>query len=90
MQSLLLNTKDSAALCGVTIKRWRTWNALGKIPSPLRVGKSLFWKRDELLCWVDEGCPTRKHWLVFLERKGRKGLPSPQKTGSVSHVGKTS
>jgi predicted DNA-binding transcriptional regulator AlpA len=76
-QSLMLTTADAAKLCGVTTKRWRTWNSLGKTPPPLCVGKSLFWKRDELLDWIDEGCPHRKYWKVFLERKARKGLPSP-------------
>ena len=76
-QPLMLTTADAAKLCGVTIKRWRTWNALGKTPPPLRVDKSLFWKHDELVHWINEGCPTRKHWAIFLERKERKGLPSP-------------
>ena len=62
MQKLLLNTKDAAALCGVTIKRWRTWNALGKIPAPLRIGKGLFWKQNELERWIEADCPARKHW----------------------------
>jgi len=78
-QALMLTTADAAKLCGVTIKRWRTWNALGKIPSPLRIGKSLFWKRDDLVRWIGADCPNRKHWTVFLERKDRNGLPSPQK-----------
>jgi len=76
-QSLMLTATDAARLCGVTIKRWLTWNALGKIPTPLRIGKSLFWKRDELVRWIDAGCPNRKHFNIFLERKERKGLPSP-------------
>ena len=80
MQSILLNTKDAASLCGVTLKRWRTWNSLGKIPAPLRIGNSFFWKRDELVDWIDEGCPTRKYWAVILQKRLGKGLPSPKKT----------
>ena len=78
MKPILLNTRDAAALCGVTIKRWRTWNALGKIPAPLRIGKACFWKHDELVDWIDEGCPTRKYWVAILEKRLGKGLPSPR------------
>ncbi|MCL2624486.1 MAG: helix-turn-helix domain-containing protein [Planctomycetaceae bacterium] len=91
MQSILLNTKDAAALCGVTIKRWRTWNTLGKIPAPLRIGKNFFWKHAELVRWVEADCPARKHWNTESGKKSGKGLPNPQKTGKLSNpAGKTS
>jgi len=80
MKPLLLNTKDAAALCGVTIKRWRTWNTLGKIPAPLHIGKCFFWKHSELVRWIDSGCPARKHWKPESEKKIEPRTSKPVKT----------
>jgi hypothetical protein len=86
----MITATAAAKLCGVTIKRWRTWNTLGKIPSPIKVGKSLFWKRDELACWIDEGCPSRKHWTVFFEKKKEKDFPVRKKRGKCVTLKRTS
>ena len=29
----------------------------GKIPRPLKIGKSVRWKRSELEQWIENGCP---------------------------------
>ena len=79
MQSLLLNTNDAALLCGVTVKRWRTWNSLGKIPTPLRIGKCFFWKRDELQRWIEADCPIRKHWVVNNNERSEFSVSSKPK-----------
>lgn len=59
MQQLLLNTSNAAMLCGVSTKTWRTWSALGLNPAPVRIGRNLFWRHDELISWIAEGCPRR-------------------------------
>ena len=30
----------------------------GKIPRPLKIGKSVRWKRAELEQWIEAGCPV--------------------------------
>ena len=60
---ILLPTANAAGLLGVSIRTWYTWDQLGKIPKPVRVGRKLFWRRDELLSWVDADCPERKDWI---------------------------
>ncbi len=62
MTPLLLKTSEAAKLCGVSHKLWRTWNAIGKNPAPVRIGPTLFWKQEELVRWVDAGCPARLRW----------------------------
>ncbi|HBT77631.1 MAG TPA: hypothetical protein DEB39_12080 [Planctomycetaceae bacterium] len=71
MNPLLLKTVDAASFCGVTLRLWRTWNALGKNPAPVRIGKALFWNRDELVRWVEAGCPRREHWNALSRKKSR-------------------
>ena len=63
VKQLLLNCRDAAELCGVNPKTWRTWGLLGYTPMPLYVGKSIFWRADELIQWISEGCPKRCDWL---------------------------
>ena len=59
---LLLRAEDAAALCNVSLRTWRSWDTGGKIPSPVRIGRSTFWRPGELHDWVDAGCPERHLW----------------------------
>ena len=61
---LLLTAQQAAALCGRTLRTWRSWDAAGYVPRPVRVGRSLFWRSDELRAWIDAGCPRRDVWSV--------------------------
>ncbi len=59
---LLLTALQAAALCGKSPRTWRSWHSAGWVPAPLRIGRSLLWRRDELIAWVAAGCPTRDAW----------------------------
>ena len=59
---LLLRAPEAAALCNVSLRTWRSWDTGGKIPSPVRIGRSTFWRPGELHAWVDAGCPERHLW----------------------------
>lgn len=60
--SLLISAKQAAAMCGKSLRTWRTWDAAGWIPRPVRIGKSTLWGVDELRAWVAAGCPRRAEW----------------------------
>lgn len=59
---LLLRAAEAAALCGKSLRTWRSWDAGGLIPRPIRIGRSTLWRCDELKAWVAAGCPRRKEW----------------------------
>ena len=59
---LLVSTKQAAAMCGKSLRTWRTWDSAGWIPQPVRIGRSTLWRLDELREWVEAGCPRRKEW----------------------------
>jgi len=61
---LLLTAREAAAVCGRALRTWRSWDASGRIPGPIRIGRSTFWRLDELRAWVDAGCPPRDVWLA--------------------------
>ena len=59
---LLLTAREAASLCGKALRTWRTWDAAGLIPQPIRIGRSTLWRADELRAWVAAGCPKRRDW----------------------------
>ena len=60
--ALLLSAAEAAKLCGRCERTWRTWDAAGLVPRPVRIGKAVFWRPEELSQWVQAGCPDRKTW----------------------------
>lgn len=62
VRPLLLTAKQAAKTCGKSLRTWRTWDSAGWIPRPVRIGRSTLWRADELLAWVEVGCPRRAEW----------------------------
>lgn len=62
VEGLLLKAPAAAVLCSVSLRTWRAWDAAGRIPLPVRVGRSTFWRADELRAWIAAGCPDRETW----------------------------
>jgi predicted DNA-binding transcriptional regulator AlpA len=60
--TLLVTAKQAASMCGKSLRTWRTWDAAGWIPRPVRIGRSTLWRADELREWVAAGCPRRAEW----------------------------
>src|SRR5262249_32938033 len=59
---LLVDAKTAATMCGKSLRTWRSWDAAGWIPRPVRIGRSTLWRADELRDWVAAGCPRRADW----------------------------
>lgn len=65
--ALLLSAGDAAHLCGASERTWRTWDAAGRIPRPVAIGRAKFWRRGELEAWIQRRCPPRQTWDVIFE-----------------------
>lgn len=63
-EPLLLNARQAAALCGKAVRTWRMWHAAGLIPRPVRIGRSLLWRADELRAWIAADCPCQRQWEI--------------------------
>jgi len=59
---LLYTAAQAAKLVGRCERTWRTWDAAGLVPRPVRIGKAVFWRPEELSQWIEAGCPDRKTW----------------------------
>jgi len=60
--TLLVSARTAAAMCSKSLRTWRTWDAAGWIPRPVRIGRSTLWRVDELQQWVSADCPRREEW----------------------------
>ena len=65
--ALLVSARRAATLCGKSLRTWRTWDAAGWVPRPVRIGRSTLWRVDELRAWVAAGCPRRERWTFPIE-----------------------
>jgi predicted DNA-binding transcriptional regulator AlpA len=60
--ALLVSAKEAAKLCGKSLRTWRSWDAAGLIPRPVRIRSSTLWRAEELRSWVSFRCPCREEW----------------------------
>jgi prophage regulatory protein len=67
LPSFVLTAADAAALFRKSARTWRTWHAYGKVPAPVCIGRSQYWRLDELKAWVAAGCPDRETWESLRE-----------------------
>jgi excisionase family DNA binding protein len=57
---LLLTVEQLAALLEISVRSvWRLVSAR-RMPLPIRLGKSVRWRRLEIETWITAGCPTNE------------------------------
>ena len=60
--SWLLSAGDTAKLLNISPRHLAKLHAAGKLPTPVRLGRSVRWRADELRDWLAAGCPPRDRW----------------------------
>ena len=64
---LALSAGEFAKKLGVSERHiWRL-HAMGKLPKPIRLGKSVRWLVGEINAWLESGVPDRKTWQAMKE-----------------------
>ncbi len=61
---LLIDIRDLAGLLSRSVPSLERDQAAGRLPAPLRIGRSKFWRKAEVEEWVAAGCPDRAHWTA--------------------------
>jgi len=59
---LVADARRLALLLCAGIRTVRTWDAAGKLPTPLRIGGRVVWRVDEIRAWLAAGAPDRATW----------------------------
>jgi predicted DNA-binding transcriptional regulator AlpA len=64
-ERLALPAADVAKLLGISQRHLHNLNATGRLPRPIRLGRSTRWRVDELRDWLNAGCPARDKWELL-------------------------
>ncbi len=59
---LLMTAAEVSGLLGISRSLFYELHAEGKVPAPVKLGKRVLWRPDELRAWVDADCPNRLEW----------------------------
>lgn len=62
LQPALLDVLMVAVLLGVSRSHVRKLHDSGRLPRPVRLGRAVRWRRDEVVDWIAAGCPPRSRW----------------------------
>jgi predicted DNA-binding transcriptional regulator AlpA len=57
-QGLLIDSREVAALLGVSARHLATVVKAGQVPPPIRIGRAVRWSRERITRWVADGCPA--------------------------------
>ena len=44
---------------------WKLVSA-ARIPKPVRIGRCVRWRTDDIASWIDAGCPARDRWEALV------------------------
>ena len=53
----LLTVPEVAEICGVASETVRRLTDRGAMPMPVRLGRSVRYRIDEIEAWISDGCP---------------------------------
>lgn len=58
-EPLLITAEEFGNLLQISERTiWRL-NSAGEIPKPVRIGGTVRWRREEVMQWIEAGCPRR-------------------------------
>ena len=65
LSPLLIDAKSTAKLLSIGKTKLYELHTSGRLPSPIRLGRSIRWNADELRDWTAAGCPERARWQTM-------------------------
>ena len=81
--TILLSADEARSYCGGLAKStWSDFDQRGVIPSAVRVGGRVFWRRFDLDLWAAKDCPGRGRFAAMLDAENR--VP-PRQRGPVAN-----
>lgn len=60
LTAVLVTKRDAAKICGIGTSTLDRYRCAGYFPQPVRIGTALRWRVDELMTWIEEGCPRER------------------------------
>jgi len=73
LEPLALTAIQAAKLLGVSRSHFFKLASSGRLPLPVRLGRAVRWRRDELVEWLEAGCPTLDKWQMMRSNHAQRG-----------------
>lgn len=70
-QSWVMTKVELAQMLGVSTRHISAMNSAGKLPAPVRFGRSVRWLAKEIQEWLAAGAPHRDRWELS-QKGGRR------------------
>lgn len=64
----------TTALVPVHRRTWNRWHDEARTPEAVRCARRLFWKRDEILLWIDHSMPDRRKFEQIWKAETRRRI----------------
>lgn len=68
---ILLTAKEAWTLCRMKKTSWYKNLALKTVPQPVRIKGMVRWRKEELVDWIDAGCPPQSKWRWNPQKKSK-------------------
>lgn len=69
VEPLAVAAKQAASMCGVSTAMWWKMKNSGRCPAPVKLGRRLLWRVEDLRQWVADGCPAPSAWKAAQYRR---------------------
>jgi len=66
LDALLIPDTVAASLAGVCRATWHRLRAAGKLPPAVKLGRAVRWRREEIVEWIQAGCPDARTWAAMM------------------------
>jgi predicted DNA-binding transcriptional regulator AlpA len=71
--ALLIDDRAAATLAGISRSTFHVLRAGGKVgPQAIRLGRAVRYRRDEIVSWIQAGCPDAATWAAMQAAAGRR------------------
>ncbi|UCD49796.1 MAG: helix-turn-helix domain-containing protein [Phycisphaerales bacterium] len=60
--AMVFSARALARHLGFSERTVRRLDSSGRLPAPVRIGRSVRWLRSDIEGWLDAGTPDRKKW----------------------------
>lgn len=69
---LLLSAAEAAEALRISERHFYKLHSGGRLPRPVRLGRSVRWRAKELQEWLDAGAPPRGRWEALRENRSKR------------------
>lgn len=65
---MLLTCETLAQRLGVSPRTVRRLDLAGRLPAPVRIGRAVRWREEEIDRWLESGAPERREWAALRKK----------------------